>query len=228
MRSRINTGLVVNGGANTTLGRPGNSIAEKQRAFSGGSISIDSRNLESGQVYKDHLREERPLYKIIAERASSNDADQIDDNIFIGNSKSAQNKEWLTSKGIKYIVNTAKEIPNYFQDPRSDYRPRYLNTFLEDSPIAGGEDLLQILEPSFRYISNILKFDPQAKILIHCHMGKSRSASVLIYYLMRAKGLSFEDALAYVRSKRPIVAPNAWYTRQLEDADKILQMIKMQ
>lgn len=45
-------------------------------------------------------------------------------------------------------------------------------------------------------------------VLIHCGQGESRSASVVIAYLMNRFGLSREQAYDYVRSKRSIVTYN--------------------
>jgi dual specificity phosphatase 12 len=47
-------------------------------------------------------------------------------------------------------------------------------------------------------------------------MGKSRSSTVCIAYLMKKFALTPADALARVRSVRPIVEPNAGFMQQLE------------
>jgi len=69
----------------------------------------------------------------------------------------------------------------------------------------------------------VIKFNPNAKVLVHCHMGKSRSASIVIYYLMRTRGWGYDAALKFAQDKRPLVGPNAWYAQQLRDADRLIR-----
>ncbi len=42
-------------------------------------------------------------------------------------------------------------------------------------------------------------------------MGISRSATVVIAYLMAKKGMKFKEALEFVQSKREIVEPNGGF-----------------
>lgn len=53
------------------------------------------------------------------------------------------------------------------------------------------------------------------KVLIHCRAGISRSASFVLYYLMRKNRWSLTRALLFVQSKRPQVSPNQGFLRQL-------------
>jgi predicted protein tyrosine phosphatase len=52
-------------------------------------------------------------------------------------------------------------------------------------------------------------------VLVHCAMGMSRSASLVIAYLMKHREMSFQNALQCVRSARNCVEPNAGFVRQL-------------
>lgn len=50
---------------------------------------------------------------------------------------------------------------------------------------------------------------------MHCAVGKSRSVSVILIYLLLEKGIGINDGLKLVKEKRPIAQPNASYMRQL-------------
>ncbi len=50
------------------------------------------------------------------------------------------------------------------------------------------------------------------RVLVHCYAGVSRSASAVIYYLMRVRGLRYDDALAIVRAARVQAFPNPGFT----------------
>ena len=56
----------------------------------------------------------------------------------------------------------------------------------------------------------------------HCQLGKSRSASIVIAYIMYKNKLHFSDAFDFVRSKRGYAFPNEGFQWQLEDFDIIL------
>jgi protein-tyrosine phosphatase len=54
-------------------------------------------------------------------------------------------------------------------------------------------------------------------VLIHCHAGVSRSASVLCAYLMRKYGWSSQRALSYLTERRSRIKPNENFLRILKD-----------
>jgi protein-tyrosine phosphatase len=55
---------------------------------------------------------------------------------------------------------------------------------------------------------------------VHCYAGRSRSATVVIAWLMRTRHLSMDDAFALVRSKRELVHPNVGFVSQLRDYER--------
>lgn len=65
-----------------------------------------------------------------------------------------------------------------------------------------------------------------SKVLVHCKMGVSRSASVVIAYAMKAYNWSFRKALEYVQSKRTCIKPNKHFQLQLETYQGILAAMK--
>ena len=149
--------------------------------------------------------------------SDNQNANGLSERVYIGNEEAAKDAAWVKNTGITHIVNAAHEVPNYL--PRDGIH--YLRLELMDDPTHGKEDLLRVLEPSYRYISNVLKM-PNSKVLIHCHAGISRAASISIYYLMRSQGWGFRQAYEYVKQRRGIINPNRWYTQQLLDIEKIM------
>ncbi len=65
--------------------------------------------------------------------------------------------------------------------------------------------------------------DPKAKLLVHCEVGVSRSATLVIALLMKTEAMSFFDALCRVRSKRIQVLPNIGFASQLQRLEHELQ-----
>jgi len=53
-------------------------------------------------------------------------------------------------------------------------------------------------------------------VLVHCHMGISRSTTCIIAYLLKYEGMDLSSALNLCKSSRPIVNPNPGFMIQLK------------
>lgn len=74
-------------------------------------------------------------------------------------------------------------------------------------------DLKPILEESIDFICEVFRLN--GKIIVHCNAGVSRSSSVVMAYLMKKLGYSFDVALEFVKHKRPCIQPNRGFIEQL-------------
>lgn len=54
------------------------------------------------------------------------------------------------------------------------------------------------------------------RVYVHCTQGVSRSGLVVVAYLMADRHCTVDEALTYVRSKRPVVHPNPAFRTLLE------------
>ena len=57
---------------------------------------------------------------------------------------------------------------------------------------------------------------------VHCEMGISRSATIVIAYLMNKRKMTLFDAYRYVLERRPVIRPNSSFMKQLKDYEKRL------
>lgn len=81
-------------------------------------------------------------------------------------------------------------------------------------------ELRSVLDRSDAFLDEVAASrEVGAAVLVHCNAGVSRSASIVVGYLMRRKGMSFEDALNLVRDKRKCCRPNDGFMRQLRALD---------
>lgn len=64
-----------------------------------------------------------------------------------------------------------------------------------------GNDRRQI-EEAVHYIQDVVAAGE--RILVHCHAGRSRSVTIVARYFMAAEGLTSDQALAKIESKREI------------------------
>lgn len=130
---------------------------------------------------------------------------KITEQLYIGNAYNASDKKWLEQHHITHILNCTKDLPNFFPN---DYK--YLRLKLDDVP---DQSLYEVLEPSYKFIYSAI--GGGGTILIHCHAGISRSVSIVIYFLMKLKKLTYLQALTYIREHRPEVNPNPGFMQQL-------------
>lgn len=85
-------------------------------------------------------------------------------------------------------------------------------------------DLLKHWDNTFKYINKAR--NEGSKVLVHCKMGISRSASVVIAYAMKAFNWNFDKALKHVKWKRSCIKPNTNFLNQLETYQGILDAMK--
>jgi protein-tyrosine phosphatase/predicted kinase len=60
-------------------------------------------------------------------------------------------------------------------------------------------------------------------VLVHCREGVSRSATIVIAYLMKKFDLPMDVAYQYVKKRRPVAEPNDGFKKQLKTYEKQLQ-----
>ena len=65
-------------------------------------------------------------------------------------------------------------------------------------------------------IDEARKKNPNAVIFVHCKAGKSRSATVVVAYLILFEGMKQRDAYDYVKNLRPEVSPNLGFVMVLD------------
>nr|XP_056705114.1 dual specificity protein phosphatase 13-like [Euleptes europaea] len=137
-------------------------------------------------------------------------------NLYIGDLYIARDIEQLRRMGITHIVNAAagrfhidtgakfyKELPVDYYGVEADDDPKF--------------DLSIYFHPTAKYIRAALSH-PQGKVLVHCAMGISRSATLVLAFLMICENQTLVDALNAVRKHRG-VSPNSGFLSQLRDLD---------
>ena len=62
----------------------------------------------------------------------------------------------------------------------------------------------------------------RSRVLVHCQVGVSRSASLATAHVMQTEGLRFFEAYKHVRSRRPQVLPNVGFATQLQRLERRL------
>lgn len=82
------------------------------------------------------------------------------------------------------------------------------------------------LDSTIEWIKGAMDADENAKVMVHCLCGKSRSASIVIAYIMATQGTSLTEAFAQVKAKRRIVRPNPGFMKQLAEYEEKFKRIE--
>ncbi|XP_073943954.1 protein phosphatase Slingshot isoform X2 [Choristoneura fumiferana] len=141
---------------------------------------------------------------------------EIFEHVYLGSEWNASNLEELQRNGVRHILNVTREIDNFFPGVFD-----YLNIRVYDDEKT---DLLKHWDNTFKYINKAR--NEGSKVLVHCKMGISRSASVVIAYAMKAYNWNFDKALKHVKAKRNCIKPNTNFLNQLETYQGILDAMK--
>ena len=64
----------------------------------------------------------------------------------------------------------------------------------------------------------------QSVLVVNCFKGYSRSASIIIAFLMKKKCYNFCQALQLIQSKIPQINPNYGFIKQLIEYEKLCKM----
>tara|TARA_B110000208_G_scaffold35160_1_gene46499 strand:+ start:3398 stop:4003 length:606 start_codon:yes stop_codon:yes gene_type:complete len=131
----------------------------------------------------------------------------ISHNIFLGNAYNARNYYELISNNIGLIINCSADIPHYFEEEFEYVR---VNVYDQNN-----QDISPYLNEVSDTINRFKLQNPDKNVLIHCFMGSSRSASILMGYLIKYEHYKTRDALNYLKDKRDIVNINIDFFTQL-------------
>lgn len=132
------------------------------------------------------------------------DATHVIDNLYLGSAFNAADREWLREKSIGCIVNVTTEISEFYPDEFTYYRYRV-------------DDLLgSRIGNYYDSFLDICDQHSDQNILVHCFAGRSRSASLIVYYLIKRHDMSILDAISFLRQRRPIVNLNIDFVEEIE------------
>jgi protein-tyrosine phosphatase len=135
----------------------------------------------------------------------------IIDNIYLGSAFNASNYNSLINNDIGLIINMTNEISNYY-----DTEIIYKKYGLYDN---NAQPIKHFFESAYDDILDYQNKNPNKNILIHCFMGASRSASILVYYIHKKHNKNINDCIIFIKNKRSIVNPTVLFYNQLLEVE---------
>ncbi|KAK6057671.1 dual specificity phosphatase, catalytic domain protein [Cooperia oncophora] len=89
---------------------------------------------------------------------------------------------------------------------------------IDDHPYARIQDYFDQVADKIKAVK-----DRGGKTLVHCMAGVSRSASLVMIYLVKHERMTLRQAYHYVRSARPVIRPNVGFWKQMVDFERRLR-----
>ena len=129
---------------------------------------------------------------------------QIKDYLYLGSLNDSNNEDFLKNNNIKTIINVTYNHDNIKYDNIRYYKIDTLDSI--EQPILYVIDKVNYLIKNNKNNGNIL---------VHCYVGKSRSATCIIGYLIENYNMNLNESFKYVKDKRPIINPNNGFMNQL-------------
>ncbi|XP_069501239.1 dual specificity protein phosphatase 10-like [Ambystoma mexicanum] len=127
--------------------------------------------------------------------------------LFLGNERDAQDLERILDLNIGHVINVTTHLPLYHLESSG---VRYKRLPATDN---SKQNLRQYFEEAFEFIEEAQQCGKG--VLVHCQAGVSRSATIVIAYLMKHTLMTMGDAYKYVKGRRPAISPNLNFMGQL-------------
>ncbi|KAI9543949.1 Dual specificity protein phosphatase 10 [Dissostichus eleginoides] len=134
--------------------------------------------------------------------------------LYLGNEQDAKDIHMLQRFNIGFILNITTHLPLFHYDTGLFVYKRLPAT---DS---NKQNLRQFFEEAFEFIEEA--HQAGMGLLIHCQAGVSRSATIVIAYLMKHTWMTMTDAYKFVKTRRPIISPNLNFMGQLLEFEEDL------
>jgi len=128
----------------------------------------------------------------------------IPEKLYLGSEDDAfNNEQHLLALGITHVISVTNRI-NRIQG--MEHKHFVMNDM-------GRTELKTVLDAVYPFMERAQQ--AEKKLFVHCKMGQNRSATLVISFLMKNKGLTLYEAHKKLREQRPLVQINENYAKML-------------
>jgi len=132
--------------------------------------------------------------------------------LLLGSESHASQLDMLKRIGVTALLNVSHSCPNHFE---KDFLYKCIP--VQDSNV---EDISVYFDDAIQFIDQVKANN--GRVLVHCHAGISRSATICMAYIMSNMKLRMEEAYYFVKNRRSIVSPNFNFMGQLLSFESIV------
>lgn len=124
---------------------------------------------------------------------------QIQKHLWVGNYRTAKDKDFFKNNNITAVLNCTKDLPNSFSDNK---KIQYLRIPVDDSlKEIDYKKMYYYFPVIIEFLNKVINIEKQ-NVLVHCVMGRQRSIIAAAIFLV-SQGMEPEAALKYILQKRP-------------------------
>lgn len=138
---------------------------------------------------------------------------EIYPNLFLGDVGASSNASFIKKSNITHILVAGKGLKQHFET-----KCTYMQLEIED---VSATKIITCFIDSIKFIDEAIA--SRKGVLVHCLGGVSRSATIVIAYIMIKEQKSFTEAYRFVQKRRPRINPNSGFITQLELFEKCLK-----
>lgn len=151
-------------------------------------------------------------FPILSEKSQSKkECTHILNDIFLSGYKYSLDYDYLIENNFTHIINCAAGSKRFTSIYYDEFK--YLALDVKDEP---GMEIESAVREVIEFIEQADSECKHRRILIHCFEGISRGPTLLISYLMWKYQMGKDEAITYVKEKRPCVDINLGFMCQLE------------
>lgn len=181
----------------------------------GNSFSSSSSN-DSSEQYSPNQYMQSPQPMVQYEYALKDPNLIVRPFLYLGSAYGMRNPSLLEYLGITHVLNMAMELPMSYEIINNP-RIKLKHIFADDSE---RYNIRYDFDQAFDFIDEARA--QGGKVLVHCMMGISRSATIVIAYLMSRYNMSLNDAYKLTKSRRSETNPNRYFMSLLSQYENEL------
>ena len=135
--------------------------------------------------------------------------------LWLGNVRASQDEDFIQRENIDVIFNCTKDLPFLYEERRSLTMPKQYRVPVDDNLQEEEIRNIELWSPEIAH-KLLTMYNKGHTILVHCYAGMQRSAACVAILLIALKHISAEDAMNYIRSRRPVAfQPRANFGRAI-------------
>lgn len=174
---------------------------------------VNLQNWAKQYVLDPHSQNRGSKCAVPTAGGNENNYNEVYPGLFLGDRKIAMDKNSLKELGITHVINCAQGQRSIFVNTDAKY---YKDMGIKFYGIKASDTESFDISKFFRPTANIIQqaLEKGGKVLVHCVSGVSRSATIIIAFLMLKRRMAFREAIKSVREKR-CICPNDGFMTQL-------------
>ncbi|KAJ1527410.1 hypothetical protein ONE63_007392 [Megalurothrips usitatus] len=171
--------------------------------------TVEGKTIVEEMLHGQHLSQELPEKSpgfVVDTKPDLQVAEILPSHLYLGSQDVTQDAELIKKHGITHILSLGVRVPSLPHCPNLSYN------FVPALDLPD-ESIDTILCTTLPLMEEILR--KGGCLYVHCNAGVSRSPTVVIAYLIAHRGLSYGEASALVKERRPSTNPNPGFVKQL-------------